>query len=69
MFNINVGAPPQDEYRFAIMPGWFTPGNGYQYRLTEKRMPYEEAREECKGWGGSLAQEGLRDRFYFGYYL
>ena len=47
------GLPDDDE--------WFTPNNGYQYRLTFLRKTWHEAREECQSYGGDLAYEGLRN--------
>ena len=60
-----LGISPQGEATFAILPGWYTPGNGYQYMLTEEKLTYQEANDECRGLGGTLAQHGIRDRYYF----
>ncbi|XP_076824795.1 myeloperoxidase-like [Clavelina lepadiformis] len=53
------------ETAFMVKQGWFAAGNGFQYKLTSRKFTYQQAKAECIGWGGHLAQYGIRDRFFF----
>ncbi|XP_076824182.1 CD209 antigen-like protein 2 isoform X1 [Clavelina lepadiformis] len=41
--------------------GWYTPSNGYQYRLTETEQNWQESRRLCQAMGGDLAAVGMRN--------
>ncbi|XP_076824190.1 CD209 antigen-like protein C [Clavelina lepadiformis] len=41
--------------------GWYTPSNGYQYRLTETQQNWQESRRLCQAMGGDLAAVGMRN--------
>ncbi|XP_076824194.1 CD209 antigen-like protein C [Clavelina lepadiformis] len=41
--------------------GWYTPFNGYQYRLTETEQNWQESRRLCQAMGGDLAAVGMRN--------
>jgi len=48
---------------FSAFPeaGWYTPWNGYQYRVTNTKSSWHTSRGECQRYGGDLAVIGMRN--------
>ncbi|CAK8695841.1 unnamed protein product [Clavelina lepadiformis] len=40
---------------------WYSPLNGYQYKVLSSTQSWEESRRLCQGLGGDLAAVGMRD--------
>jgi len=41
--------------------GWITPFNGYQYKVNNNRLTWNDSRSVCQSWGGDLIVHGFRD--------
>ena len=46
---------------FLVRSGWYTPGNSYQYYVTNSSQSWQDSRMICQRLGGDLASVGLRN--------